>query len=300
MVTRMLESSGFVVRPMSDVWDGALCVENKETSARAAIMVEAGGELKEDWEAAIDKQRSIERVGWQCMRIDALSYLLHCNRMSLSITQSLTCVGVERCGILEVRDTAVTATKDTAQHGIGEGESENADGSRHGRNQQEDEGAEKRDIADNQRRPPAVDNGVCADAVSISSNDDDVSSCHHVACEQKPRRRKRPDLANSSGDDAESSFHTDSDDSGAVSAKRKRRRKPKYRRLDSYSRDGRWYPGQHMSDGDEKLVADEGLADDSTREKNAGDTERRQTEHDNEARVQARSSSEEHDVISLL
>eukprot|EP00562_Extubocellulus_spinifer_P002067 CAMPEP_0178481756 /NCGR_PEP_ID=MMETSP0696-20121128/6379_1 /TAXON_ID=265572 /ORGANISM="Extubocellulus spinifer, Strain CCMP396" /LENGTH=1859 /DNA_ID=CAMNT_0020109245 /DNA_START=170 /DNA_END=5749 /DNA_ORIENTATION=+ len=75
-VTEYLDEAGFVVRPMGLVWAGAICIENDSTGARAAVAIESSGEVKQEWTATVAQQRAIERVGWQCFRLDALSWIL--------------------------------------------------------------------------------------------------------------------------------------------------------------------------------------------------------------------------------
>jgi len=75
-VSGLLVDAGFEVRPMGVVWKGSVCVENVSSGARAAISIENGGEVEQEWATTLAQQRAIERVGWQCARVDALSWLL--------------------------------------------------------------------------------------------------------------------------------------------------------------------------------------------------------------------------------
>ena len=76
LISKYLSDYGFSVRPMGLVWSGAICVENERTGERAAIAVEGCGEMQQEWAGVLSEQRAIERVGWQCLRVDALSWLL--------------------------------------------------------------------------------------------------------------------------------------------------------------------------------------------------------------------------------
>ena len=76
ILARELEQKRFTIRSMGVVWFGAICVENPENSARAAICVEGSGESQEEWLGLVEQQKSIERVGWKCLRLDIL-YLLN-------------------------------------------------------------------------------------------------------------------------------------------------------------------------------------------------------------------------------
>jgi hypothetical protein len=77
LLVDLLRAKGFSTRSMGVVWDNAICVENASTvnSARAALCVEAIGESHEEWKVMLEQQKSIERVGWKCLRVDALSFL---------------------------------------------------------------------------------------------------------------------------------------------------------------------------------------------------------------------------------
>ena len=71
-----LIGKGYSIQRMGVVWDNALCVEDgMNGAARAALYVEASGESKDDWRSMLQQQKSIERVGWRCMRLDAISFL---------------------------------------------------------------------------------------------------------------------------------------------------------------------------------------------------------------------------------
>ena len=91
-VSGRLADAGFVVRPMGVVWNRAICVENAST--RAAISIENGGEVEQEWAANLDQQRAIERVGWQCARVDALSFLLDLKATEVMIISFLKSAGV--------------------------------------------------------------------------------------------------------------------------------------------------------------------------------------------------------------
>lgn len=77
LLVKLLDEEGFATRSMGVVWDNAICVEDSAGSSgrRAGICVEATGETMEDWKAMLEQQKSIERVGWRCLRVDALSFL---------------------------------------------------------------------------------------------------------------------------------------------------------------------------------------------------------------------------------
>lgn len=93
-VSGRLADAGFVVRPMGVVWNRAICVENASTGTRAAITIEHGGEVEQEWAANLYQQRAIERVGWQCARVDALSFLLDLKATEAMILSFLKSAGV--------------------------------------------------------------------------------------------------------------------------------------------------------------------------------------------------------------
>jgi len=76
LLVSLLQDEGFSTLSMGVVWDNAICVEDGGNSGRrAAICVEATGESQDEWKAMLEQQKSIERVGWKCMRVDAVSFL---------------------------------------------------------------------------------------------------------------------------------------------------------------------------------------------------------------------------------
>jgi hypothetical protein len=96
LLVDLLRAKGFSTRSMGVVWDNAICVENVSTvnSARAALCVEAIGESHEEWKAMLEQQKSIERVGWKCLRVDALSFLSDHRKILDTAEGFLASVGV--------------------------------------------------------------------------------------------------------------------------------------------------------------------------------------------------------------
>mmetsp|Transcript_19947 Transcript_19947/g.57299 ORF Transcript_19947/g.57299 Transcript_19947/m.57299 type:complete len:1755 (+) Transcript_19947:297-5561(+) len=93
-VSGLLVDAGFEVRPMGVVWKGSICVENASSGARAAISIENGGEVEQEWATTLAQQRAIERVGWQCARVDALSWLLDLKATHSMLISFLKSAGV--------------------------------------------------------------------------------------------------------------------------------------------------------------------------------------------------------------
>jgi hypothetical protein len=95
LLKNVLVTRGFSVRSMGVVWDNALCVEHPSSNARAALCIENGGESKEEWVRTMTQQKSIERVGWKCLRVDAISFLSNYNATVRKVVDFLAAAGVE-------------------------------------------------------------------------------------------------------------------------------------------------------------------------------------------------------------
>jgi hypothetical protein len=76
ILVQRLREKGYSIQSMGVVWHGSICVEDPASGARAAVCVECSGESRDDWSTIVLQQKSIERVGWKCLRVDALS-LIH-------------------------------------------------------------------------------------------------------------------------------------------------------------------------------------------------------------------------------
>jgi hypothetical protein len=76
ILVQQLREKGYSIQSMGVVWHGSICVEDPASGARAAVCVECSGESRDDWSTIVLQQKSIERVGWKCLRVDALS-LIH-------------------------------------------------------------------------------------------------------------------------------------------------------------------------------------------------------------------------------
>jgi len=85
---------GFVVRTMGKVWENALCVEEPMSDTRAAILVECDGEATHAWKSNYEQQKAIERVGWNCLRINALSLMLNFQGSIAHILEFLSRAGI--------------------------------------------------------------------------------------------------------------------------------------------------------------------------------------------------------------
>jgi hypothetical protein len=95
LLEQLLKERGFSLHSMGVVWEGAICVEDSSSSARAAICVEGSGETQEEWTRLVEQQKSIERVGWKCLRVDALSLLSNYQKSLDGIVVFLALAGVD-------------------------------------------------------------------------------------------------------------------------------------------------------------------------------------------------------------
>ena len=96
LLAKLLEERGFKVRQMGQVWRHGLCVESAGCDSRAAILVDCVGEPVHEWSRSYNQQRAIERVGWKCFRIDAVSLVSDFHGALQNIVTFL-----EKCGIQE-------------------------------------------------------------------------------------------------------------------------------------------------------------------------------------------------------
>jgi hypothetical protein len=94
VLKKLLQARGFSLRAMGDIWTGAICVENPSSGLRVGICVEGCGETQEEWSKLVDQQKSIERVGWECLRVSAISLVHDYYACIQSIVCFLNSVGV--------------------------------------------------------------------------------------------------------------------------------------------------------------------------------------------------------------
>jgi AAA domain len=99
LLAKLLKQEGYSTLSMGVVWDHAICVENTGGSAsdsgrRAALCIEATGESQDEWKSMLEQQKSIERVGWNCLRVDAVSFLSNHVDALVSIRRFLSSVMV--------------------------------------------------------------------------------------------------------------------------------------------------------------------------------------------------------------
>ena len=96
LLEKFMNDRGYKTQSMGVVWEDAICVEDANNeSARAAICVEATGESRDEWAGLFEQQKSIERVGWKCLRVDGSSFLTNHGRALAHIEKFLSHAGVE-------------------------------------------------------------------------------------------------------------------------------------------------------------------------------------------------------------
>lgn len=95
LLEKVLRARGFSVREMGVVWKNAICVEHEASDSRAAILIEGTGESFPAWHENYKQQKAIERVGWKCLRVDALSLLCDFHVTLESLVQFLRVNGIE-------------------------------------------------------------------------------------------------------------------------------------------------------------------------------------------------------------
>jgi AAA domain len=97
LLRTLLLERGYSVREMGEVWQDALCVEDCKGDARAALKIDCQAyESREEWLSSFLQQKAIERVGWKCMRLDALTLVVDPHNAISSIEEFLVTAGVEK------------------------------------------------------------------------------------------------------------------------------------------------------------------------------------------------------------
>jgi hypothetical protein len=100
LLTKLLRERGFTVRDMGIVWKEGLCVEHPASDRRAALLVDCAGEPLREWLASYSQEKAIQRVGWVCLRVDALSFLHDFHAAFQTVVKFLSSVGIEESAIL--------------------------------------------------------------------------------------------------------------------------------------------------------------------------------------------------------
>jgi AAA domain len=97
LLKTLLVDRGYALREMGEVWRDALCVENCNGDTRAALKLDCQCfESPEEWHSSFLQQKAIERVGWKCMRLDAMTLVVDPHNAMSLIEEFLVTAGVER------------------------------------------------------------------------------------------------------------------------------------------------------------------------------------------------------------
>jgi hypothetical protein len=95
LLKSLLEGRGFQMMDMGVVWKDALCVEHEESDTRAAIMVDCEEGSSQEWMSGFDQQKAIERVGWKCLRLNAVSLAVDYITVVNDVIGFLASVGIK-------------------------------------------------------------------------------------------------------------------------------------------------------------------------------------------------------------
>lgn len=151
LLKTLLEDRGFQLMDMGVVWKDALCVEHEESDTRAAIMVDCEEGSSQEWISGFAQQKAIERVGWKCLRINAVSLAVDYLAVVNDVIEFLSSVGIKEKVL-----TPPDEEEDTDQH------SNNAD----------DDAANPVDLAQLNNDVIDIEDTVAA----VSSEEDDIDS----------------------------------------------------------------------------------------------------------------------------
>ena len=90
-----LGEKGYQIFDMSTIWKNAFCVEHEACDTRVAILVDCEEPQQSDWVHSYSQQKAIERVGWECLRIDSLSVIVDYTSVLHRVIQFLASHGID-------------------------------------------------------------------------------------------------------------------------------------------------------------------------------------------------------------
>jgi hypothetical protein len=247
-VTKLLMSclarKGYATREMGEVWRKGVCVESFNGDSRAALRIEShAGESQSEWRASYQQQKAIERVGWRCMRLDALTLVADHENAIHVVEDFLAKSGIvpqlpnaTRGTAADVNALQADAPSHASPAGVG-GDSDQKL-SRTGTG-----GLKSIEERVSSAFPPeeAMDASQFGELVDLDFLVQPYDSRESQA------KDGDHDLSDDSSSSGKSSY------AGATEGSKDRRRAKKYRRLNRYSRDGRWRPTA-LSDMDDDEV----------------------------------------------
>ena len=281
LLATLLEKHGFVCRPMGQVWRHGICVESEGSDARAAVLVDCVGEHVHEWANSYSQQRAIERVGWKCLRVDAISLVTDFHGTVQSIIAFLQRCGIEEKKLLyvELEDDSKSAHDEDV---VVEEQGEEVEDFVEGDEAQADV-AEVDDREDNLDVVPVAgpgeeevyvissDDGANADEDGVTSDDfgplpEAVGSGMTDPSVDRPDqfgqvvdlgflRHSLPEMdieglaakakARAKEAPREGAYEGDASDMGdSLLSRGSKRKRQKYQKLDRYARDPRWRPSK--------------------------------------------------------
>jgi len=96
----LLLEKGYQIVDMSKIWKNAFCVEHEVCDARVAVLVDCEEPQQSDWLYSYSQQMAIERVGWKCLRVDALSVVVDYNSVVNRVIRFLASNGIGKPDLL--------------------------------------------------------------------------------------------------------------------------------------------------------------------------------------------------------
>jgi len=82
----------------------AFCIEHELNDTRVAVLVDCEEAQQSDWLSSYAQQKGIERVGWKCLRVDALSIFVHYNAVVRDVIRFLALHGIDQTAFIEKKD----------------------------------------------------------------------------------------------------------------------------------------------------------------------------------------------------
>jgi hypothetical protein len=91
----LLVERGYNVQSMGRVWKKGISIESTSSDTRVGLIVECDEDSLQEWYLSYKQQKAIERVGWKCMRIDAISLACRPNETLDTISRFLKANGID-------------------------------------------------------------------------------------------------------------------------------------------------------------------------------------------------------------
>jgi AAA domain len=320
----LLGERGYHLVDMGVVWKDAVCVEHQDSDTRAAVMIDCEESSPHEWTSGFAQQKAIERVGWKCLRMDALSLVVDYTAVMADVVKFLSSAGIpdpeleqelheNRANQMEVDpknvekrkanpevieiddeeddddgiahvssedDRKPAARPDSIKSSFDFDQDESIEASKFGevvdlnfllrRKSSDDDGSDEsdQDVDDEDYIDADAERNVFGTSVvekrhrsaarfskssfenSAGLTDQKMKSQTSNSNESNPRKSRQLSNENLSDEEEDKSgiggeeMEENSANSMTSSKRRKRRR------LDKYSRDGRWYPGSAPKEGD--------------------------------------------------